>query len=126
MGNEEREVPDECDLLRRLHPDQYVWDERIGARRPSTAAFKDEELSIDLGCVLTEAGISYEGHCLADSPHHGLLSFMAKNARFLNQEVISDELETNFAHGLVKGKKSRKICKDFINASILLKAPREE
>ena len=36
-------------LLRWLHPGQFDWDEK----RPTSAAFKDDEMSVDILCLTT-------------------------------------------------------------------------
>jgi len=36
-------------LLRWLHPGQFDWDEN----RPTSAAFKDDEMSVDILCLTT-------------------------------------------------------------------------
>lgn len=97
---EVQEIADVDGLYRRIHPLQ------VKDGRPSSAAFNNAELSVDLA-RLTTLERSLTGY-----PSHGLASITAGDARSLGQMVIHDPLETNPAHALVKGHKNPRIAKN--------------
>jgi len=96
---EVQEIADADALYRRIHPSQ------VKEGRPSSAAFNNAELSVDLARLTTPE------RSLMGYPLHGLASITAGDARFLKQTVIHDPLETNPAHALVKGHKTLRIAK---------------
>lgn len=98
-------VPDDAGLLRRVHPDQVVKDDNTGKYRPSSAAFKDNELSVDAEPVLQAQRLDWR-FSLQKHPQHSLVRFLAKAARELGLPVVSDELPDNKSHTLVCGKKT--------------------
>lgn len=91
---EVQEIADVDALYRRIHPLQ------VKDGRPSSAAFKDTELSVDLA-RLTTLERSFMGY-----PLHGLASITAGYTRSLEQTVFHDPLQSNLAHALVKGHKT--------------------
>jgi hypothetical protein len=50
-------VPDSAGLLRRIHPSQVVQDHNTGRARPSSAAFKDPHMSVDIEPILVSLGL---------------------------------------------------------------------
>lgn len=97
---EVQEIADTDALYRRIHPSQ------VKDGRPSSAAFKDAELSVDLA-RLTTLERSLMGY-----PLHGLASITAGYARSQGQTVFHDPLlPANPAHTLVKGHKTLGIAK---------------
>lgn len=90
---EAQEIADSDDLYRRIHPSQ------VKDGRPSSAAFKDAEMSVDVARLTTPK------QTLTGYPSHGLASIMAGHARALGQDVFHDPLELNPAHAIVKGNK---------------------
>src|SRR3990170_1644051 len=94
-----QEIADADDLYRRIHPLQV----RDG--RPTSAAFTDPELSVDLARLTTPE------HSLSGHATHGLASITAGHARSLRQDVFHEPLETNPAHALVRGKKTPSIAR---------------
>jgi hypothetical protein len=52
-------IADDADLLRRIRPDQIVDDKNLGARRPSSAAFKDPTMSVDTEPILHQHGLDW-------------------------------------------------------------------
>jgi hypothetical protein len=66
-------IKDDACLLRRIRPDQVVDDENANTRRPSSAAFRDPEMSVDAEPILTTHGLDwhfslsgYEGYSLVN------------------------------------------------------------
>lgn len=106
-----QEVADADDLYRRIHPLQ------VKDGRPTSAAFKHTELSVDLA-QLTTPGQSLSGYA-----SHGLASITARHARSLRQDVFHDPLETNPAHALVRGKKTPGIAKSLARSATWMLLP---
>jgi hypothetical protein len=52
-------IGDDFDLLRTIRPDQIIDDEHRGTRRPSSAAFKAPELSVDAEQILLANGLHF-------------------------------------------------------------------
>jgi hypothetical protein len=95
-------VEDSEPLLRRIQPLHY----REG-QPPSSAAFKNPELSVDREHMLAaakDACANYPGNGLARIP-------TAKIPRDLGLEVAKDPLTNNLAHALVRGKKTDSVAK---------------
>lgn len=136
-------------LYRWLHPGQFNWDER----RPTSAAFRDEYMSVDVACLTTLAE-SYERGRKAKKD--AVASFAAQVAFEKEQKVYhcptqvcassnesvcvtdekcraykSDGLSrklncTNTAHGCVVGNKTKSIAKFFSKASKVEIFPSEQ
>ena len=98
-------IADDERLFRRIPRTWVVWDEE-GNASISSAAFKDEELSVNLEFVMAR-----DGRCPADAirayPGYGLAAFTAGHARSLNQRVAADPIPEEPAHGVVYGQKKR-------------------
>jgi hypothetical protein len=88
-----QEIADADDLYRRIHPSQ------VKDGRPTSAAFKDPELSVDLARLTTPE------RSLTGYPLYGLTSIVAGHARSLGQDVFHSPLEANPAHAFVRGAK---------------------
>ena len=98
-------IPDHERLFRRIPRTWVDWDEH-GNAAISSAAFKDEELSINLESIMArderlpeDAIRSYAGY--------GLAAITAADARSLQQAVARDPLPEEPAHGVVYGQKKR-------------------
>jgi hypothetical protein len=99
-------------LLRRVHPKFVVPDENNeGQWRLSSAAFTDEELSIDLESVLLAEGLDYTA-TLQNHDGHSLVAFTAALARANEQAVARNPLADNMAHGIVAGRKTGRVKKN--------------
>lgn len=98
-------VPDDDWLHRRIHPSQVVTDGNTGKLRPSSAAFKDPEMSVDSEYLLHRAGLDWR-FSLKDHPEHSLVRFRAGIARKNSLSVVPDPLPRNPAHVMVRGRKS--------------------
>jgi hypothetical protein len=100
------QVEDSELLHRRVHPDQVKEDGQL-----SSAAFHDEQLSVD------RARLRGIAETMAGFPRHGAVAVLTGLARSLEQEVVADpvaitdgpELIWNHAHALVIGHKPRSI-----------------
>jgi hypothetical protein len=106
-------IGDDASLLRRIRPDQIVDDENSGARRPSSAAFKDPELSVDEEPILKANGenwyFSLKGH-----EGYSLAQFKAGHARAKALPVIHKPIDGNPAHTEVHGKKTQGIANHLV------------
>lgn len=91
-------------LLRWLHPGQFDWDEN----RPTSAAFKDNEMSVDILC-LTTIEESYDR--AKKLGKNALVSIPAKLVIEKGLEVKSDPVDGNDAHAVILGKKTQSIAK---------------
>jgi hypothetical protein len=106
---------DAC-LLRRIRPDQIVDDANLGTRRPSSAAFKDADISVDAEPVLKASGLDWKV-CLQDHPGYSLVNVDAGHARDKSLAVICKPLKDdpvlkdNPAHTEVVGKKTQAIAR---------------
>jgi hypothetical protein len=119
---EEKQIPDAARLLRRIHPDQYVYDANRGERRCSTAAFKDQEMSVDVEDFLMASGKTWEAS-LSDYPSYGLARFPAEVPRSRGLEVRHVPLPDNDAHAEVHGKKTGSVASALQKAAELLRPP---
>src|SRR5690349_13233515 len=99
-------IADDAALLRRIRPDQIVDDANTGTRRPSSAAFKQERMSVDAEPILTGNGLDWK-FTLKDYPGFSLVKFEAKHARARALAVVPNPLPDNAAHVEVVGKKNQ-------------------
>lgn len=98
-------IPDEAELLRRVHPKQIVPDPLTGQPRVSTAAFTDPEMSVDAEPLLAEDKLDWR-FSLKDHPGYSLIKFTAFAARQVGQQVVHKPIVGNRAHTEVIGKKT--------------------
>jgi hypothetical protein len=101
-------VPQDSGLLRRLHPEQIVADQNTGRSRPSSAAFRDPEMSVDAEPLLAANGLDWR-FTLEGYAGYSLVRFRASAAREKGLAVIPRPLPQNPAHTLVKGRKTQSI-----------------
>ena len=98
-------IPGDTRLYRRLHPDQVVWDDNEHRLRASSAAFKDEHLSVNLGNELARINKT-PAFALRAHPRHSLGWFSAAFARARDHVVIPKPTEDDPTHGEVIGRKT--------------------
>jgi hypothetical protein len=98
-------ISDNENLLRRIPTTWIHWDEN-GNPNISSAAFKDEYLSVYLESVMARAGRS-PADAIQNYAGYGLAAITAANARALNQRVARDPLTEEPAHAIVYGQKKR-------------------
>ena len=103
-------ISDDAILWRRIPPYWWILDENMGRVRPTSQAFHDDANGGPMSVLLRDVMVS-EGRGPEDAlrGHHGfaLASFTAGLARSLQQSVCRDPVESEPAHGVVIGKKSR-------------------
>jgi hypothetical protein len=100
-------------LYRRVRPDQIVFDQNLGRRRPSSAAFKNPDLSTDAAAVLSADGLDWH-FSLEGYPGYSLVQFTAAFCRGLGLPVIHKPLPENRAHTEVHGKKRQPVADAFV------------
>jgi hypothetical protein len=100
-------IPEDEDLLRRIHPSQVNWDES-GDPGISSAAFDKLALSVNLASVMQEAGLEPRD-AIRNHAGFGLAAITAAHARSLNQAVARDPIPDEPSHGIVYGEKTRAI-----------------
>jgi hypothetical protein len=109
-------------LLRRVRPEQIVEDQNSGARRASSAAFKDPELSADAEPILQANGLDWR-FSLQGYDGYSVVQFKAGHARAKMLPVIhkpippSDGIPGNPAHTEVHGKKTQGIANHLVAGS---------
>jgi hypothetical protein len=109
-------IADDDALLRRIHPTQVVEDKNLNRTRPSSGAFDDPTLSVDVERVLVENDLNW-GFCLKNHPGYSLVKFEARVARARGLAVVSKPLDDDPAHAEVQGKKTPSIQKSLYLAS---------
>jgi hypothetical protein len=109
-------IPNDADLLRRIRPDQIVDDKNLGARRPSSAAFKDPAMSVDAEPILRQHGHDWT-FSLREHAGYSLARFSAGAARSKTLAVVHKPEPGNPAHTEVTGKKTQGIAKHLATVS---------
>src|SRR5262245_47927971 len=99
-------IADDADLLRRIRPDQIVDDKNLGAKRPSSAAFKDPNMSVDAEHLLQQQGLDWT-FSLRGHAGYSLARFKAGTARAKGLAVVHKPEPSNLAHTEVQGKKTQ-------------------
>lgn len=98
-------IADDDRLFRRIPRTWVNWDEH-GNASISSAAFKDEELSINIESIMTRDE-RLPDDAIRAYPGYGLAAFTAGHARSLDQCVAPDPVPEEPAHGVVYGQKKR-------------------
>jgi hypothetical protein len=101
----ENAIPRDAGLLRRIHPEQIIG-RNTGLPRPSSAAFKDPNLSVDVEPLLHAAGLDWR-FSLRDHPGFSLIRFSRQSALDQGLDVVPKPLTDNPAHAVVVGKKTQ-------------------
>jgi len=113
------DLPDEGRLLRRIHPELVKYDEG-GSFRVTSAAFKDEKMSVDIGSYMPRHGLTWK-HTLQGHPDHLLVSITAGTARELQQSIEHCAIEDNPVHAQIEGHKTTKIARCFAKSASWIK-----
>lgn len=111
-------IPDDAVLWRRIHPDHVVDDDNLGRKRPTTAAFRDDELSV----VVAKADRDPQS-VLIGLEKFSLVSIIAGTARALGLEVSPDPTGDEPAHALILGRKTRSIQNALAKAAVWVVGP---
>ncbi len=105
-------IPDDAVLWRRVPPNFYVPDERLGRSRPSSMAFENSRDGSPMSVVLASEARSVEA-VLQGHEGYGLVAITAGLARACGQVVTRDPLPEEPAHALVAGAKTSAVKKRF-------------
>ena len=98
-------IPDADRLFRRVRRNQ-LFTEPDGTQRPTSAVFKNPELSVNIESLMIEQGRLPED-ALSNFPHEYLTSIIAGNVRAYGYPIVKDTAPPNDpAHGLVLGRKT--------------------
>jgi hypothetical protein len=101
-----QKIANDAALLRRVLPDQIVDDHnQNGRKRPSSAAFKQVDMSVDCEPILQEYGLDWK-FTLEGYPGVSLVRFPASLPRSLGLEVEHRPLVHNPAHSVVPGRRT--------------------
>lgn len=107
-------------LFRRVPPNHLV-PQNDGSLRLSSAAFKDDELSVNIESLMVEQG-RLPDDTLAGHPGFFLTSITAGNVRSFGHAVVKDNVSqpneppVDPAHGLVLGKKRGSFAKAMVRS----------
>jgi hypothetical protein len=110
-------ISNEDNLYRRIHPSQVIDDKNLGARRPSSGAFTDANLSTDSETLLAKFELD-ANFCLKDFPSYSLARFSVQFARTNGMTVTHTPEADNPAHTEVTGKKSKALQRQFAAVSV--------
>lgn len=113
MTDDHPSVQDVTDLYRRVHPTQIVWDENDCCLRPTTAVFRDIEMSVHISDVLETEGRT-PASVLETRPHHQLIAVTTGFARSQEQVVTRNPLSDDSSHGNVVGMKPKSRRRQFV------------
>ncbi len=103
-------IPDEAELWRRVPPDFYTYDERLGRRRPSSGAFDNHRDGSPMSVVLAAESRGVDA-VLAGYAGYGLVAITAGLARACGQGVVRAPLPDEPAHAHVVGAKTSSVKK---------------
>lgn len=113
-------VADEVLLLRRIPPWHFIKDDNAGARRPSSAAFEDDDDGDPMSVYRTDV-IEAEGgqpvRVMRGHDGFGLVSLLAGAVRHKKQTVHPDPLTNEKSHTQVCGPKTKATKKYFVRRS---------
>lgn len=123
-------IPNGDRLFRRVQPSpNQLVTEPDGTQRPSSAVFKDPELSVNIESLMAEQGRSPED-ALTGFRGHYLISILAGDVRRYDFErgeshpIVKDTAPPNDpAHGLVLGKKTSAFANAMVRAHKWVGAP---
>lgn len=109
-------ILDSAGMLRRIRPDQVVDDKSMGQPRPSSAAFKNHEMSVDCEPILQRHGLDWK-FSLRNHPGYSLVRFSAGSTRALGLAVVHKPESDNPAHAEIIGKKTAGIANRLVAES---------
>lgn len=122
-------IQDADQMLRRIPPWHIVPDANSGGRRPSSAAFEDDDdgapMSMYRRTVIDATGGNFK-RVMVGHIGYGLVGLSAGDLRGRDQTVHSDPLEDEPAHAVICGPKTDGNRKFFYRRSVWVVAPPEE
>jgi hypothetical protein len=129
MAEDERQddlsIRNDDRLFRRVGPSQLI-PESDGSLRPSTAVFRDSELSVNIESLMIEQGRSPED-ALKNYPDHCLTGIGAGKVREHGHPIVKATAPPNDpAHGLVLGKKKGSFANAMLRSHQWIVPPTEQ
>ena len=118
---DDKSIPDENPLWRRIHPEHWVPGGQ-GNFRLSSAAFQDHPNGSPMSVFIVGAESSVEA-ALRGYRGFGLAEFSAGLARRLDQGIHRAPLPDQPDHGEVFGKKTHSVKKAFASNAALVQPP---
>ena len=98
-------IPDHDRLFRRVLPNQ-LFTGKDGSQRPTSAVFKNAELSVNIESLMVDQGRPPED-ALREFPGAYLTSVIAGHVRSYGFPIVKDtEPPNDPSHGLILGKKT--------------------
>jgi hypothetical protein len=112
-------------LFRRVRPNQ-LFTEPDGSQRPTSAVFKNLELSVNIESLMVEQGRPPEDS-LSGFPNEYLTSITAGKVREYRYPIVKDtDPPHDPAHGLVLGKKTDSFANAMVRAQRWVVSPAKE
>ena len=125
MANDPRDdpsIPNADRLFRRVRPNQ-LFAEADGSQRPTSAVFKNPELSVNIESLMFEQGRRPE-ETLSNFPDEFLTSIVSGNVRAYGYPIVKDTAPPNDpAHGLVLGRKTHAFANAMVRSHQWIVAP---
>lgn len=118
-------IPDEDRLFRRVQPNQLVPIAE-GMLRPSSAVFKQIEMSVNIESLMIQQGRPPED-TLTEYPGQYLTSVIAGEVRAKGYPIVKDTDPPNDpAHGLVPGRKTDSFANHMVKRCVWIVPPKDE
>ena len=115
-------IPNTDRLFRRVPPHQLITCED-GTSRLSSSVFKNEEMSVNIECLMVAQGRPPED-ALKGCPNNFLTSIVAGDVRKFGHPIIkATDPPNDPAHGLVLGKKKGRFANAMVRSHKWIVAP---
>jgi hypothetical protein len=122
---DDKTILDSDRLLRRIPPVQVIHEDD-GCTRPSSAAFKDPELSVNIESMMAAQNRKSE-EAVSPAPGSGLVAISAGAVRVFGLPIVRDPLPPHDpAHGLVLGTKTKAFFKEMSRTATWVVYPQAE
>jgi hypothetical protein len=115
IPHDDKSINDEDGVIRRISPQQIVFDPKVGGNRISSSAFNPSSgpnggLSVDIQKKIEQAGVDAR-EFVTKPPWIGSIRFTAGQLRVLGLKIGYDPLPENPHHGEVWGSFTQSIKK---------------
>lgn len=123
--NDDPSILDEDRLFRRVQQNQLV-EMPDGKARPSSAVFKQTEMSVNIESLMRQQGRPPE-ETLTQYPDQYLTAIVAAEVRAKGYPIVKDtEPPNDPAHGLVPGEKKKSFANHMARTCVWIVPPPEE
>ena len=120
---DDKSVPDDAVLWRRINPEWRVHDEAQGRWRVSSQAFQDHPNGSAMSVYLASETPGGAQEILAGHEGYGLAEVTAQLVRDLDQAIVRDPLPEAPSHALVFGLKSDAVRRTLARAAVWVVEP---